>query len=97
MNAFGIDNRHRLEGGTFVTNFDPKQAPLYRKAIVVFDHLSRRRFPQFERKTLAVVEAPGGNVGALALFSLHQKADERFDLSDFWLVFDVLQKAEGIA
>ncbi len=72
---------HLDEGGTGVTNFDPKEGPLYREAIC-----------RYGDSRLAVLEADFMDHSYTGLWSLHQIGGGAWEvLPDFWPVFDALR------
>jgi hypothetical protein len=74
-------NLHWTSGGTGITNFDPKDWPIYQKAIEEYGDkrlfLSRKGMPP-----------------AIWLCSLHDLGGRR-NLSDFWKVFDSARQSKG--
>jgi hypothetical protein len=69
------------DGGTGITNFDPKELPLYEAAL-----------EETKDEDLILVSRPFGRFCIPSDYSLHFKRGREKDLSDFWKVFDRIQQ-----
>lgn len=86
-------DKHVHDGGTFVTNFDIKDLPLYEAAISFYEREADR--VGFPKRTLILVDRPSWRMPRSEGGSLHYVGDD-FNLSHFWLVFDAIRKGRKL-
>ena len=89
-------DKHRHQVGTFVTNFRHEMWPVYRDAVRIYGELATGFRPRFKERRLVLVDTPAKPAPRDYGGALHVVDAGEFDLSDFWLVFDIVVKAKGV-
>lgn len=88
-------DKHVHQGGTFITNFRKDMWPVYRDAVRIYGEMSTGFMPRFQERRLVLVDTPAKPAPRDYGGALHVVDAGGSDLSNFWLVFDIVARAKG--